>query len=194
MNSKSSKSLFDNIWNIPNIITMLRTLMIPAFILVFFNGSRFVALGIFLAAGGLDILDGMLARKLNKITNFGKLFDPLSDKVMVFSVFVCHTVKGTIPWPVSVLYFITEIILIIGAYRAMKKGFVMSSVFIGKFSQVMITLGLTMAFFHPELAVCGFPPDTAMLCVADILAVISLLIYRAKLQAVKHPHDDRQHR
>lgn len=191
MKGKPSKSLFDGIWNLPNIITILRTLMIPAFILVFFNGSRFVALGIFLTAGGLDILDGMLARKLNKTTDFGKLFDPLSDKVMVFSVFVCHTVKGTIPWPVSAVYFATEIILIIGAYGAMKKGIVMSSVFIGKFSQVMITLGLTMAFFHPELAVYGFPFDTAVLCAADVLAVISLFIYRAKLHSVEQSHKDR---
>lgn len=180
MSNKSSKSLFSNIWNIPNLITILRTLMIPAFILVYFNGSRFVALGIFLLAGGLDILDGMLARRLNQITNFGKLFDPLSDKIMVFSVFVCHTIRGFIPWPVSAVYIVTEAILIIGAYRTVKKGIVMSSVAIGKISQVMITLGLTMAFFHPELAAYAFSADTVVLCVADILSLIALFIYRKK--------------
>lgn len=72
--------------NIPNQLTLLRILLIPVFVLVFylpFGWSHFVACGIFILAAVTDILDGYLARKLNQTSSLGAFLDPVADKLMV---------------------------------------------------------------------------------------------------------------
>lgn len=84
--------------NIPNQLTMLRMLLIPVFVACFLyipNAlvAGLVACGIFIAASLTDMLDGKIARKYNLVTSFGKIMDPLADKVLVFSAFLLLAVK-----------------------------------------------------------------------------------------------------
>ena len=77
---------------IPNILSVIRFLMIPCFVFMFFSNvphNRILALGIFLLAGITDVVDGYLARKNNWITDFGKMMDPIADKLMQATAFVC---------------------------------------------------------------------------------------------------------
>ena len=71
--------------HIPNILTMLRILLIPFFIYYFINESFMVAFIIFIVASVTDFFDGYLARKFQVISNFGKIMDPLADKLLVLS-------------------------------------------------------------------------------------------------------------
>ena len=75
--------------NLPNKLTMLRLILIPFFIAVFylgfFTGHYFVALGIFAIASITDFFDGYIARKYNMVTDLGKFLDPIADKVLVLS-------------------------------------------------------------------------------------------------------------
>ena len=69
--------------NTANKLTMLRVLMIPAFLLVLYlgvPGADYWALTIFVIASATDWLDGYIARHYNQTTNFGKFMDPLADK------------------------------------------------------------------------------------------------------------------
>ena len=81
--------------NLPNKLTVLRVLLIPFFVasLLFKGGEdykfRIIALIIFAVAALTDTLDGMIARKYNLITDFGKFMDPLADKVLVCSGLIC---------------------------------------------------------------------------------------------------------
>lgn len=72
--------------NLPNKLTILRAIMIPFFLVFLYMSpgwSKWVALGIFIAASLTDMLDGKIARKYNLVTNFGKFMDPLADKLLV---------------------------------------------------------------------------------------------------------------
>jgi CDP-diacylglycerol--glycerol-3-phosphate 3-phosphatidyltransferase len=75
--------------NTPNKITLFRIILIPVFIVVFLCGipdrktADIIALVIFSVASMSDFLDGYLARKHNMVTDFGKLMDPLADKLLV---------------------------------------------------------------------------------------------------------------
>lgn len=77
---------FDMQLNIPNLLTLLRILLLPVFVVVFylpFYGQYLVCAGIFALAAATDWVDGYLARKLNQMTIFGAFIDPVADKLMV---------------------------------------------------------------------------------------------------------------
>lgn len=77
--------------NLPNKLTLSRIIMIPVFVVFFyvqFTGHYFVSLAVFLIACLTDLLDGMIARKYNLVTNLGKFLDPIADKVLVLTALV----------------------------------------------------------------------------------------------------------
>ena len=83
-----------------NKLTILRVLMIPAFLVVLywgFPGSRYVALGIYIVACLTDLLDGKIARKYNLVTDFGKFADPLADKMLVTAAMLWFVEIGQMP-------------------------------------------------------------------------------------------------
>ena len=95
--------------NLANKLTLLRVLMIPAFLGVLylgFPGSTYVALGIFVLASLTDLLDGYIARSRNLVTDFGKFMDPLADKVLVVTAMLWFVECGQMPtWAVTVVIF-----------------------------------------------------------------------------------------
>ena len=83
-----------------NKLTILRVLMIPAFLVVLywgFPGANYVALAIFIAASFTDMLDGKIARKYNLVTDFGKFADPLADKMLVTAAMLWFVEIGQMP-------------------------------------------------------------------------------------------------
>ena len=89
--------------NLANKLTMLRVVMIPAFLLVLFLApepmNRYIAVIIFIVASLTDMLDGKIARKYNMVSNFGKFMDPLADKLLVSMV----ALKDLAAWVVIVI-------------------------------------------------------------------------------------------
>lgn len=78
--------------NIPNKLTILRVILIPVFMFLFFMNHPYhiwFALGVFVLASFTDNLDGYLARRNNQITTFGKLMDPLADKLLTMAAMIC---------------------------------------------------------------------------------------------------------
>lgn len=106
--------------NTPNKLTLLRMVMIPVFL--FFQLGKvewfpIAALITFTVASLTDTLDGYLARKNNQITNFGKLMDPLADKMLTFAAFLGFIQLGyTSAWPIAIMlvreFLVTSIRLI----------------------------------------------------------------------------------
>ncbi|HRV32823.1 MAG TPA: CDP-diacylglycerol--glycerol-3-phosphate 3-phosphatidyltransferase, partial [Anaerovoracaceae bacterium] len=90
--------------NLPNKLTVARVVLVPVFVVLYMQGNTTAALAVFLAASFTDYLDGYWARKYRLITNFGKIMDPLADKVLVYSAFCCMVENGTIPaWMLIVI-------------------------------------------------------------------------------------------
>ena len=79
--------------NLPNKLTILRTILIPFFLIFIYTdfwgkGNAYIAVAIFIIASLTDLLDGKIARKYNLVTNFGKFMDPLADKLLVCSALI----------------------------------------------------------------------------------------------------------
>ena len=103
--------------NLPNKLTMIRMLLVVVFVVFMcfpakLEWSRYVALGVFIAASITDFLDGYISRKNNLVTKFGKIMDPLADKMLVASGFILIAAAGIIPaWMAVVIvlrdFFVT---------------------------------------------------------------------------------------
>ena len=97
--------------NLPNKITLVRVCLIPVFLFVYIAQpfaleavNTWMALILFSVAAITDALDGYLARKLKLVTNFGKLMDPLADKLLVCSALVAFAASGVLPaWAVIIM-------------------------------------------------------------------------------------------
>lgn len=107
--------------NTPNKLTIARIIMIPLFMVFLMNGQNrlfmLLAIAVFCLAAVTDLIDGKLARKYNQITNFGKLMDPLADKLLVTSALVCFIGLGLADvWAVTIIiareFLVTSIRLI----------------------------------------------------------------------------------
>ncbi len=93
--------------NLPNQLTVSRFVLTLAFLIAIFSGFPFhesVALILFVAASITDWMDGAIARRRQLVTNFGKLMDPLADKILVCSAFIAFVGEGLMPaWMVTVI-------------------------------------------------------------------------------------------
>ena len=92
--------------NLPNLLSLLRIILTPLFIIFLFSDDRLLALIIFAVAAITDAYDGHLARKYNQITPQGKFLDPLADKILVLSAFFSFAFIGIIDfWMVGIITF-----------------------------------------------------------------------------------------
>ena len=93
--------------NLPNQLTVLRLILTLPFVAALsfrFPGAKFLALVLFIASSVTDYADGYIARRFKLITDFGKLMDPLVDKIMTMSAFICLVALGSVPaWAVIVI-------------------------------------------------------------------------------------------
>ena len=90
--------------NLPNKLTVLRIIMVPFFIAAYMEKWFFVAFALFIVASLTDMLDGKIARARNLVTNFGKIMDPLADKILVYSALCLFVENGTIPgWTLIII-------------------------------------------------------------------------------------------
>ena len=171
------RKLFTNVWNIPNALTMLRLVLIPVFVYLFWKVDRKAALVVFLVASLTDMLDGMLARKLNQITDFGKLFDPLADKVMVLTALICQGLAGVFPWSAIIIVCCKELVMLLGGVFMLSKNVVVYANYFGKTAQVFFIISLVLSFFHDELAAQNLPLDIILFWVTVGLALLAMAVY-----------------
>ena len=104
-------------WAVPNVITVVRILFAPAMVWALLAGAgagaggplRWLALALFVIGISSDAIDGHLARSRNLITDFGKLLDPIADKVLTGAALVGLSILGELPWWVTALILVREL-------------------------------------------------------------------------------------
>ena len=121
--------------NIPNLLSILRILLVPCFVFLFYNEHLLLALVVFLFAGLTDVVDGYLARHYGWTSDVGKILDPFADKLMQCAVLVSFATKQMIPLWLPLIYISKELLMGIGAiFVFKKKNRVVKSAFWGKFA------------------------------------------------------------
>jgi cardiolipin synthase len=136
------------IWTAPNQLTLLRLIFIPFIVMNVAEGDYGWALGLFIAAGISDGLDGLLARLLKQKTVLGQYLDPIADKLLLSTLFLVLSFKQHIPWKVTILVLSRDVIIIIVCtlvYATMNFRDFRPSIF-GKLNTVsqVVSLGLVL--------------------------------------------------
>ncbi len=140
------------IWNLPNILTLLRIALIPVMAILLLSPSReagFWAAAVFAIASITDWLDGYLARRMRIVTTFGKFLDPIADKLIVMAALIMILPFGRVPaW--MVLVILGREIIITGLRGiASTEGIVIPASNLGKFKtifQIVAILGLLLHY------------------------------------------------
>ncbi|MCI8647482.1 MAG: CDP-diacylglycerol--glycerol-3-phosphate 3-phosphatidyltransferase [Firmicutes bacterium] len=167
--------------NLPNKLTLLRIIAIPVFIVVLMMGHRYIATIIFIAAALTDMLDGHIARKYNLVTNFGKLMDPLADKLLVMAALLCLVELGNVAsWMVIVI--LAREFAVTGLRQvAAAEGIVIAAGMTGKIKTItqMIAIPLLLLDNWPCRYI-SIPLDEIFLWIAVAMTIISGIEYIVK--------------
>lgn len=136
--------------NIPNKLTIVRIALVPVFVVLMAltylaDWIKYVALGVYVLASLTDYLDGYLARKKGIVTNFGKLMDPLADKILVAAGFIMIVGNGTIPAWMAVIVVGRDFILNTIRMFGKENGETISAGVYGKIKTATQMLGVSLA-------------------------------------------------
>lgn len=193
---------------IPNAMSIFRILLIPVFCIVFLTNTgnpeaQYIWAGIILiVSGATDLFDGYVARKLNQVTDVGKLLDPLADKLTLAAVLVCVWMKFKDSYrfitPLFAAMLIKELIMVTGGVVLMKLGKKMvRAQWWGKAATAAFYLLMTAAvvvigmdYFDDKTAVvAGLIGASAAIM---IVALIFYVVLGIKILKGKGPEDDDQ--
>lgn len=171
--------------NIPNMITILRLLLIPVYLYFFYSNldNNILLAGlVFILAGISDVADGYIARKYDLSTKLGVVLDPIADKLMTFTILISFTTKGIIPLWILVALGIKEIMMILGgATLYLFKG--KQTVSSNKYGKIA-----TLSFYAATLSIVFKLPEIlstvlfVLTVVLNLIAFINYLIIFIKIR------------
>lgn len=163
---------------VPNHVTLFRYASIPFILYFLIFGHNELGVGLFFISAFSDAVDGALARTRNKITDWGKLNDPLADKLLISSVGAVVVSIFLNIYIIAIIIAI-ELVLILNAYLKMRKRFkIMSALWPGKVKMVFQSLGIAFILLFMLFPVGWFLTVAAILLyVAIFFGLVSLVIY-----------------
>lgn len=139
--------MIKDIWNVPNVISLIRLALIPVFIWLVIDanyGPAAILLGII---GATDWIDGYFARRLNQVTELGKFLDPLADRIAVAVAVVAGLLTGVLPFWFAVLLIVRELVIGVGALIGWRNGVQKLEVrYLGKVATLL--LYFSVSFFY----------------------------------------------
>lgn len=162
-------------FNIANVLTVIRLILVPVFIwlmLVPTTKAQLWAFVVFAVASATDKLDGTLARRLNLVTDFGKLADPIADKALVLSAFVLLSLHWPVFWLVTVPVLVRELGITLMRLVLARRGRVMPASRGGKLKTVtQMALILLLLIPWEALVPAAWPVVRVVAIVLSVLVV-----------------------
>ena len=170
--------------NIPNILTIIRFILIPFIYISVLSKHFLIALIIFTVSAITDVLDGYIARKYNYITDIGKLIDPLADKLTQISLLLSLAILKILPWWIFAIVFVKELVLVISAsVLYSKKDVVVYSKWYGKLATTLFYLAIVCSLIMNQFnIVMAFRVDLYLYYLAILATVFALVMYSIKFE------------
>ena len=169
----------DKILNLPNTLTALRIVLITAFLIAFARVHTTASIVFFLLAAITDMLDGWAARRLNQVTEFGKILDPIADKYMIVSALAALAIRRWSPWWLLAVVAAKELLMLTGGLILLRRGVVIQSNNLGKAATALFIAAIVTTFFHNSTS----PYDLILQVSACALNIAALCVYAADAYA-----------
>jgi CDP-diacylglycerol--glycerol-3-phosphate 3-phosphatidyltransferase len=138
---------------LPNTLTVLRFLAIPVFVVLFLaagDGPAWGAGVFFAGAAATDQLDGWLARRWRVESQFGKIADPLADRLMIGVAVVLMWIEGRLPWPAAVIVLARDLLLLAGYKLFVPRGYDFEVNLLGRIATWILYASLTLLLVTAE--------------------------------------------
>lgn len=174
--------------NVANVLTVVRIVLVPFFVwfLLADDGSggvfRWLAVVTFAVAIYTDKLDGDIARSRGLITNFGKIADPIADKLLIGSALILLSALGELPWWVTIVILVRELGITLLRFAVIRYG-VMPASRGGKLKTVVQTLAIFLYLLVPALGAWAQWPALVVMMAALAITVVTGVDY--VVQAVR---------
>lgn len=144
------------IFTIPNLLSLLRLLLIPVYIRIYRNATelhQFQLAGFLATLSCLtDLMDGVIARHFHMISNVGKVLDPLADKLTQLSLFLCLYPRYPVLYPVIILFLIKELFqLSCFLIHIQKKQALPGALYAGKICTSILFTSLIAMLLFPDM-------------------------------------------
>ncbi len=175
------KDLFKGCWTIPNLLSLIRILLIPVFAVLFYNGEYGWAVLTLVVSGISDFLDGKIARRFNQVSALGKILDPVADKLTQITLAVLLFISfyraedanlKAFSW-VFLVFIVKEFLMVAG-------GAVMLACGIRPGAAEIYGKVATFAFYAIMILVIAFGPEVgvfrAIFTLPDVLMMILVII------------------
>jgi cardiolipin synthase (CMP-forming) len=140
--------------NVANILTLIRLLSVPVFVILLLRHRLNAALLIFCLAGLTDGLDGFIARWFNQRTVLGAYLDPVADKMLLMSAFICLAILKVIPDWLTVIVLSRDVLIVIGIaiFTLAEKKFLIHPSFASKCTTALQIIMVIVTMMAPDFA------------------------------------------
>lgn len=185
-----------DICSIPNLLSLLRLILIPVYIIIYLNAQdatdHYLAAGILAVSCLTDLIDGKIARHFNMITALGKVLDPLADKLTQFSLILCLALKAesSLLWYLIGLFVLKELFQLIAGCIRLRKGIMLKGALLsGKISTTILFVSLILMVMMPDMPLKVINTitmiDALFLLIAFVHYVVAYFCMDSKFQAVE---------
>jgi cardiolipin synthase len=173
--NKNGHSTAARIVTVPNVLSVSRIILLPIVLLLLFKRQNVAAVAVMIVSWTTDALDGYLARKLNQVSNLGRVLDHLVDKVWVGSVLVTLVFLRNLPFYLAAAVILRDLLILAGSGVIMKaKGLFVQSDVVGKITGC--AFALMMVFYTLEVPTL-MKFKSAVDSIVTVLVVVSFLNY-----------------
>ena len=154
-----------DVWSVANLITLLRLLLVPVFLVVLLSmrpNADTIAFVIFVVAAGTDFLDGLVARSTHTVTELGKALDPLVDRVLIAAAVIGLFLVGRLPLWIALVFVLRDLYLLAGMSYLERRGVMRPAVsWLGKITTAVALTGFALLVLDkpvvPGLGVVDVP-------------------------------------
>lgn len=165
----------DNIWTIPNIMSVFRLVMIPFIVWTYYEEEYSMTAALVVVSAVTDILDGMIARRFNMVSDLGKALDPTCDKLTHAALLLCLMHRYKFLWMLFVLLAVKELCqFAMGLMLLRKRDAVKSARWYGKMCTAVLEVSMLVLILFPELPLWFVE---AVSCVCAAVMTFSFVMY-----------------
>lgn len=185
METERKKLKLNKNYNIPNLLSFLRILIIPAIVKCFVGGNILLSAILIICSAITDIVDGFIARKFNMITELGKALDPIADKLTLFFLMICLCCYSKFMFILLVVFTIKEILMAMEGLiiiKKIKKAY--SSKWFGKITTALLYFAMFLHFIFKNI---DYKISYILILTCIAMVILSFILYTAQnLKRIKN--------